>query len=755
VLSVVILMLVGQVNEADGGLEAPEADAGVIELAHDVDAGTVELTVESSVDGGAPDGGPQRETRVTAERTVDVRRVAGSAQIVGREELERLETNDINRVLQGVPGAYVREEEGFGNRPNIGFRGASSDRSSKVALMEDGVLIAPAPYSAPSAYFFPSMTRMVAVEVFKGPAAIRYGPNTIGGALNLRTRDIPTSGLEGDLDLALGNYGYGKGHGVLAWGDEQFGVLLEGVRWGSTGFKLLDGGGDTGFTRNEFMLKARASTTPSNVFRTGFEIKLAYGDEASRETYTGLSDADFRESPYRRYAATARDLLSISRTQLQLTNVTTIGTQLEVRTTGYRFELQRRWNRFNGFRKGPSAFNAIVLDQPADEPFRAVLRGGDSQNLDQSVILQDANRPHVSQGVQTTARWRVGDDALSNELEAGLRFHHDEARRLDDNVGYQMMSGVLVPDSMGRSVNARRVDYTRAFSAWLQDSFAWKRLLVAPGARVELIDTFSSNELRGTLVTDRNVVPLFGLGAVYSFDFGLSLLAGVHQGFSPVAPGQSPDVRPERAINSEFGARYAQNGTRAELIGFWSEYENITGTCTNSTGCAGDEVLEQFNGGKARVLGFEALASRRQRLPMLGLSLTGELSYTFTRARFLTSFNSENPLWGAVAVNDALPYVPEHQFSLRVRLNKGPFEASVGAAYFGEMREEAGQSADDLKLPSRWMVDATASIEFGQARFYATATNLLNQAAPVSRRPFGMRPQAPMIAQVGFKYAFR
>lgn len=69
-LSVVILMLVGQVNEADGGLEAPEADAGVIELAHDVDAGMVELTVESAVDGGAPDGGPQRETRVIAERTV-------------------------------------------------------------------------------------------------------------------------------------------------------------------------------------------------------------------------------------------------------------------------------------------------------------------------------------------------------------------------------------------------------------------------------------------------------------------------------------------------------------------------------------------------------------------------------------------------------------------------------------------------------------------------------------------------------------
>ncbi|MFW6053620.1 MAG: TonB-dependent receptor plug domain-containing protein, partial [Persicimonas sp.] len=95
---------------------------------------------------------------VQAER---MRNVGGVAHELDEEELERLEYDDPHDILLQVPGVYVRTEDGFGLRPNIGMRGANSERSKKVTLMEDGILFGPAPYSAPAAYYFPIVNRMV------------------------------------------------------------------------------------------------------------------------------------------------------------------------------------------------------------------------------------------------------------------------------------------------------------------------------------------------------------------------------------------------------------------------------------------------------------------------------------------------------------------------------------------------------------------------------------------------------------------
>src|SRR5690606_31281140 len=147
---------------------------------------------------------------------------------------------DIHRILRAVPGVYLQEEEGFGHRPNIGIRGSGQDRSSRIAILEDGVLIAPAPYSAPAAYYFPSSRRVYAAEVLKGPAAITVGPRTIGGAVNLISAPIP------NVWSAVVDYFYGQNDShdarVVAGGSgEHYGVVFETVQTKSDGFKTIDG----------------------------------------------------------------------------------------------------------------------------------------------------------------------------------------------------------------------------------------------------------------------------------------------------------------------------------------------------------------------------------------------------------------------------------------------------------------------------------------------------------------------------------
>lgn len=92
----------------------------------------------------------------------------GSAYYISPEEIRRLGYTDINRMLKAVPGVNMYEEDGFGLRPNISLRGTKAERSERISIMEDGVLAAPAPYSAPAAYYFPNVARMEAIEVLKG-----------------------------------------------------------------------------------------------------------------------------------------------------------------------------------------------------------------------------------------------------------------------------------------------------------------------------------------------------------------------------------------------------------------------------------------------------------------------------------------------------------------------------------------------------------------------------------------------------------
>ena len=53
-----------------------------------------------------------------------VNETGGSVHVVKDAQLRRFSYDDPHQVLMGVPGVYVRQEDGMGLRPNIGIRGA-------------------------------------------------------------------------------------------------------------------------------------------------------------------------------------------------------------------------------------------------------------------------------------------------------------------------------------------------------------------------------------------------------------------------------------------------------------------------------------------------------------------------------------------------------------------------------------------------------------------------------------------------------
>jgi Fe(3+) dicitrate transport protein len=722
-----------------------------------------EVPVESAGTPIRTDGAPQEEAKRAPEAPLDVsvvgtrvQQTSGSAHVITPKQLGRFKNDDPHKILGAVPGVYVRGEDGFGLRPNIGIRGAMSDRSKKITLMEDGVLFGPAPYSAPAAYFFPLMMRMQSVRVVKGPSAITYGPHTIGGAIDLVTAPIPSE-RRGFVDVAVGQFMHRKVHLQQGLADDHYGILIEAAHLANDGFKQLDGGGDTGFARNEIMLKGRYVLGPVAAPLSEFEVKLGYSGEISNETYLGLTDRDFRATPYRRYAASQFDRMEWHRTQVQLTHRAKLSRNVDVVSTAYRHDLHRAWRKVNGFR-GASIVDVLANpDDPKNAVFHGVLTGAIGASSDAETLFIGPNdRRFVSQGIQSTLTVRAKTGPIKHRVEYGFRIHYDSIERHHTQDSFSLQGAEVIAENDPTETTADNSARTIALSMYAIDAMTWGPLTVTAGARLESIRSEMDNRLTDVqdLTIQQVIVPGAGVYLALPREFGL--LAGVHQGFSPVPPGQDGLVRPEKSINYEAGIRYSPRRFRAEVIGFYNDYRNITNICSFSTGCVIDNLDQQFDGGSARVLGIEAYAESELEVRK-GVSVPGRLSYTFTDARFLTDFQSADPIFDDVKAGDQVPYVPTHQLVASIGVEMAKWGVNLSGTYMGRMREVAGQGeiANGDATDDFFLLDASANLRISKwLTLYTTGRNLLDATYITSRRPYGARPGAPRWLQLGAKAEF-
>jgi len=701
----------------------------------------------------AESAAPPAEVTVLGTRT---RHTAGSDHVISNRKLLRHKYDNPLSVVRMVPGVYARTEDGVGLRPNIGIRGANPDRSKKVALTEDGVLIAPAPYSAPAAYYFPMIQRMSQVRVVKGPGAIAYGPQTVGGAIDMITRPIPST-TSGAVDVAVGSYGYGKVHAYAGFSDDHTGVLLEGIHLQSSGFKELPSGADTGFYRNEWMLKASHVLDPSAAVRNEFRLKLLYSEEASNETYLGLSDADLRAHPLQRYAASALDHMQWHRTGVVAEHEVQPSRNVTITTSVYRQDFARVWRKLNSFR-GANLFD--VLQDPTSAQnavYYAVLRGEqDSSTSGETLLIGPNKRDFVSQGIQTRIRLQAQTGPLAHRVEYGMRFHYDRIDRHHSEDGFLMQSGELMPEGSPTVVTVYNQAWTQSVALHASDAITYRGLTVTPGLRVELMRSALIDKLAHTHDQGSAHVVLPGLGVYQALTEELGLLAGVYRGFSPPPPGNSDAIQPELSVNYEAGVRHSERHARAEVIGYFNDYQNLTDVCTLSSGCLDADLDRQYAAGRARIYGLEAFLERDFPItPTLKVPVNA--SYTLTKATFSSSFSSDDPIFGTVHEGDDMPYVPLHQVHATLGLEGARAGGYASMLYVSRMREQAGSGEFDPKLTTDEEVIFDVS---GNCRplpwleIYLNVRNIFDAAPLLARRPFGARPAAPRWIQLGAKASF-
>lgn len=688
----------------------------------------------------------------------------GSAYYISPEEIRRLGYTDINRMLKAVPGVNMYEEDGFGLRPNISLRGTKAERSERISIMEDGVLAAPAPYSAPAAYYFPNVARMEAIEVLKGSSQVQYGPFTTGGAINLVSTPIPNS-FSGKANISYGSKNTFKSHTSVGSSWKHFGYMVEYLRYQSDGFKKYEDHAAKGFKRNDIIAKIRVKTDHVKGVNHALELKFGYADENSDETYVGLSADDFKKTPFLRYAGSQMDKLKTDHRQWVATYLLTFSNKLKITTNAYYNYFHRNWYKLNDVRAGITSKEkrsiADVLVDPETNIRYFDILTGKTDREEEALLVRANNRTYCSRGIQTRAEYRFNLNEFFFDLEFGLRYHADEEDRFQWDDSYSMKNKKMVLFMEGiHGTNANRVTSANALAGYLLAKLRYDAWTVTAGLRYEDVDLLKKDYTKEDLARSGKVrietpnharVLIPGVGLHYQLMPAASVFFGIHKGFAP--PSAELYQKPESSVNMELGTRVAIGNFRAELIGFYNNYSNMLGSDLAASGGAG--TLEQFNVGEARVKGAEFLVQYQPLPKNCNVRLPLQVSYTYTDTEIRNSFESHS--WGNVVRGDEIPYIFKHALNMQLGIECKWFYANIGTRYNSDMRTSPGQGtiAEREKVPANLIFDASLNVFVNK---YLTvrlnAINLTNRVYLTSRHPAGLRAGHPFGIYAGANVQF-
>ena len=686
----------------------------------------------------------------------------GSAYYLSTKELQKFNYSDINRVLKSIPGVNIQEEDGFGLRPNIGLRGAGVERSSKITLMEDGVLVAPAPYAASAAYYFPSVGRMQAVEILKGSAQIKYGPYTTGGAINLISTQLPLK-FNAKISAIGGSFAGRNLHAYLGNNHGQIAYSIEALHYGSDGFKHLENGTKTGFDKSDYIAKIRFSTKRTARIQQAITFKAGINNETSNDTYLGLTLNDFSLDPYLRYAGSQKDVMTVNQSQISATHTIIPAKWMNITSVVYRNDFSRNWYKLDAVKDSSGVKKSIadILRNPTQYANQlAIITGQSSPNSD-ALYVKGNNRSYFGQGAQTTISMNFNTGKIKHDLDVGIRFHQDGFDRFQNEDIFKMLNGTMMQTSAGElGRESNRIGFAQALASYLQYKTSYKKFNLTAGLRNELITMeekdYGKNDptrLGSNLVQSKNEVAVWipGISIDYIYSSIFTAFVGVHKGFSP--PSAKTSSKAEESINYEAGIKFNQTYFQCQLVGFYNAYSNLLGSDLAASGGLGTGDL--FNGGKSFSSGIEWFSSLNIAQPLrLPFKLPITVAYTYTDARFLSDFSSTFEDWGTVKSGDQLPYLAQHQLNIGLAFEYKKWQINTGMKYTSEMRATAGTgSATGIdRIPAIIVLDASISYQVSNSiNLFSSVTNITNETYIVAARPSGVRPGMPRAIQIGIR----
>lgn len=656
------------------------------------------------------------QIHVTGETEEEAARQPGSVAHVTREEMDQVKPRSTEEALRRVPGVYIKPEEETAVVVNIGMRGLSS-ADYKTLVLEDGVPVAPGLFVGNGRYYNPRIQRIDNIEVLKGAASLRYGPSTIGGVVNYRTKQ-PADGVV--LESSYGSWNTFKNTvelgGTSPSGDGVFGAVVSTA--------TSDGFMDKGYDTTDAMIKAGSAIGDNQWIGVKF---TRYENEANI-SYRGLFIDDYKAG--KNYNPAPDDWFLTDRTSFDINHAWDASDTVKVNTLLYWSELTRDYWRY-----GVNGANSLAAGR-----------------WDYTNNLNGNNRSFERKGAETRVTILNELFGIAGEAEVGLRYMSE--------VMYDQGIAATRATPRTGTISKDVVDSADSYAVFAQNRFdVSDRLSITPGMRVEYYEQSRKDLKTSGSASTSNAEVIPGVGATFQLNPSVQFFGGVYKAFAPALNGdaldglQDQELEAERSINVEFGVRGRDGGFSYEMAAFLMDFDNqIIPANSNS-------AFQSTNGGKTRHQGLEGGVSYQFDT---GFSVEANATWVPV-AEFVGTRYKADGVTVDIPDGNRVTYTPKLIANVGVGYRAGNLKTLLSANYTGSQYTDTANTVAVQEKASGFFTGRIGSVATADlsARYQATADlelfgaikNLTDERYVASLRQ-GIYVGPERSLEAGFRYHF-
>ena len=638
--------------------------------------------------------------------------IPGAIDIISPEEMEMIQPASLQDALKTVPGVNARDEEGYGAIPNIGIRGLSPNRSTKVLILEDGAPIQPSLFLSNASYYSPPVERISSIEVLKGATGLRYGPNTIGGVINYQSK---TPLKDGIVKGKLGSHGYRLLELEAGTSSEQksMGGGINLITSEANGFR------NNGYRMNDILVKGGMAIGQSQ----WLGLKLTRYENEINTSYVGLRPDEFIHTPTKNPAPD--DQFLSNRTSFDINHELEIDTSTKLKTLMYWSQLERNfWRRdvASKTRQGTSFVDC----------------GGTAY------CVTGRNRNFDMLGIDSRLFTNYQAFGIQNESEIGVRLHSETMSNKTErsNAGPRARTGVITGNENNDA---------KAVALYLQNRFLFTdQFAVTPGVRVESYRQNRKNEMNGVQGQANNTELVPGIGATWQLAPELQLYSSFYKGFAPAmisaaisGDGVDQKLDAERSMNIEFGFRGQAQKWTYEGAAFRMDFSNQIVNQALSGG------ISKTNGGQSLHQGAEGA---------LGYAITSAWS-VLANATYIPVAEFKGGTLGPIG--NRIPYTPKLTGNLGLNYSKDGLKSFLNAYHVSSQYADSTNIVQESNDGTKGLIPSFTTLNWSvvyspkrDIKLFGVVRNLFDKKFISGRSPDGIFPGAERNFELGLAYQF-